>query len=64
MVFGFEHSYAALPPQFFAAVAPTAVAAPEVVILNEPLVRWLAEQGKQALAVELPFPAQQEAPAE
>jgi serine/tyrosine/threonine adenylyltransferase len=41
MVFGFEHSYAALPPQFFAAIAPTPVAAPEVVILNEPLARWL-----------------------
>jgi serine/tyrosine/threonine adenylyltransferase len=41
MVFGFEHSYAALPPQFFATVAPTPVAAPSVVILNEPLARWL-----------------------
>jgi serine/tyrosine/threonine adenylyltransferase len=41
MVFGFEHSYAALPPQFFAAVAPTPVTAPQVVILNEPLARWL-----------------------
>jgi serine/tyrosine/threonine adenylyltransferase len=41
MVFGFEHSYAALPPQFFAAVAPTPIAAPSLVILNEPLARWL-----------------------
>jgi serine/tyrosine/threonine adenylyltransferase len=41
MVFGFEHSYAALPPQFFAAVAPTPVAAPALVIFNEPLARWL-----------------------
>jgi uncharacterized protein YdiU (UPF0061 family) len=41
MDLGFEHSYAALPPQFFASVAPTPVTAPAVVVLNEPLARWL-----------------------
>jgi uncharacterized protein YdiU (UPF0061 family) len=41
MDLGFEHSYAALPPQFFASVAPTPVAAPALVILNEPLAHWL-----------------------
>jgi uncharacterized protein YdiU (UPF0061 family) len=41
MDLGFEHSYAALPPQFFASVAPTPVAAPALVVLNEPLARWL-----------------------
>jgi uncharacterized protein YdiU (UPF0061 family) len=49
MVFGFEHSYAALPPQFFAAIAPTPVVAPEVVILNEPLVRWLGIDSQRLL---------------
>jgi serine/tyrosine/threonine adenylyltransferase len=41
MDLGFEHSYAALPPQFFASVSPTPVAAPALVVLNEPLARWL-----------------------
>jgi serine/tyrosine/threonine adenylyltransferase len=41
MNFGFEHSYSRLPPQFFAAVAPTPAAAPAVVIFNEPLAHWL-----------------------
>lgn len=41
MIFGFEHSYAALPQPFFAAVPPASVAAPELVLLNEPLAAWL-----------------------
>ncbi|MEO8309303.1 MAG: protein adenylyltransferase SelO family protein, partial [Pseudomonadota bacterium] len=41
MVFGFKHSYAALPARFFAAVSPAPVTAPEVVLFNEPLARWL-----------------------
>lgn len=41
MIFGFEHSYAALPQQFFAVVLPASVAVPELVLLNEPLAAWL-----------------------
>ncbi len=50
MHFGFEHSYSRLPPQFFAAVDPTAVATPEVVIFNEPLARWLGIDVQRLLA--------------
>jgi uncharacterized protein YdiU (UPF0061 family) len=50
MVFGFEHSYAALPPQFFAAVAPAPVAAPALVVFNEPLARWLGLDAQRLLS--------------
>src|SRR5881275_1358287 len=39
--FPFEHTYAALPANFFARVVPTPVAAPRLVKLNEPLARHL-----------------------
>jgi serine/tyrosine/threonine adenylyltransferase len=35
--FPFEHTYAALPANFFARVAPTPVAAPRLIKLNQPL---------------------------
>ena len=35
--FPFEHSYAAMPANFFARVAPTPVAAPRLIKLNRPL---------------------------
>src|SRR5438874_8185300 len=35
--FPFENTYAALPPNFFARVAPTPVAAPRLIKLNQPL---------------------------
>jgi uncharacterized protein YdiU (UPF0061 family) len=35
--FPFEHTYAALPANFFARVAPTPVAAPRLIKLNRPL---------------------------
>jgi serine/tyrosine/threonine adenylyltransferase len=49
MRFGFEHSYAALPPHFFSAVEPTVVADPRLVIFNGPLA---TELGLDADAVE------------
>ena len=39
--FAFDNSYARLPDRFFARVAPTPVAAPALVRLNEPLAREL-----------------------
>src|SRR5271154_4441262 len=39
--FPFENTYAALPANFFARVAPTPVAAPRLVKLNRPLARQL-----------------------
>ena len=39
--FGFENTYARLPERFFAAVRPTAVAAPRLVKVNERLAREL-----------------------
>src|SRR4051794_32184253 len=35
--FPFQHSYAALPANFFARVAPTPVASPRLIKLNRPL---------------------------
>jgi uncharacterized protein YdiU (UPF0061 family) len=49
MQLGFEHTYAALPARFHAAVAPTAVADPKLVIFNRPLA---AELGLDVGAVE------------
>ena len=37
--FPFEHTYAALPANFFARVAPTPVAAPRLIKLNRALGR-------------------------
>ena len=37
MRFGFEHSYSALPPHFYARVSPTTVADPLLVVFNQPL---------------------------
>src|ERR1700755_2707582 len=39
--FPFENTYAALPANFFARVAPTPVAAPRLIKLNRPLARHL-----------------------
>jgi uncharacterized protein YdiU (UPF0061 family) len=39
--FPFEHTYAALPANFFARVAPTPVAAPRLIKLNRPLAEQL-----------------------
>src|SRR5689334_14256256 len=39
--FPFEHSYAALPANFFARVAPTPVSAPRLIKLNRPLAEQL-----------------------
>jgi len=39
--FGFDNSYAALPESFFARVAPTPVAAPRLIKLNQPLALQL-----------------------
>src|SRR4029078_3550656 len=39
--FPFQHTYAALPANFFARVAPTPVAAPHLIKLNRPLARHL-----------------------
>jgi serine/tyrosine/threonine adenylyltransferase len=39
--FPFEHSYAAMPANFFARVAPTPVAAPRLIKLNRPLAAHL-----------------------
>src|SRR5687767_13669495 len=41
MRIGFEHSYASLPPRFFARVSPTAVANPGLVIFNRALAEHL-----------------------
>jgi len=41
MRFGFEHSYSALPPHFYARVSPTTVADPRLVIFNHPLAEEL-----------------------
>lgn len=41
MRIGFEHTYAALPPRFYASVKPTAVADPQLVIFNRPLTEEL-----------------------
>ncbi|MEP7311770.1 MAG: protein adenylyltransferase SelO family protein, partial [Pseudomonadota bacterium] len=41
MRFGFEHSYAALPPGFFVEVRPTPVADPHLVVFNRPLAGYL-----------------------
>jgi uncharacterized protein YdiU (UPF0061 family) len=49
MRLGFEHTYSALPPRFYAQVAPTAVEKPQLVVFN----RRLAEElGLDAQAVE------------
>jgi uncharacterized protein YdiU (UPF0061 family) len=39
--FPFQHTYAALPANFFARVAPTPVSAPRLIKLNRPLARHL-----------------------
>src|SRR4051812_21868243 len=39
--FPFDNSYVGLPPRFFAAQAPTAVAGPRLIKLNEPLAAEL-----------------------
>jgi uncharacterized protein YdiU (UPF0061 family) len=39
--FPFQHTYAALPANFFARVAPTPVASPRLIKLNRPLARHL-----------------------
>ena len=39
--FPFQHSYAALPANFFARVAPTPVASPRMIKLNRPLAMQL-----------------------
>jgi len=39
--FGFQHSYAALPSRFYARIAPTAVANPQLLVLNRPLAEDL-----------------------
>ena len=39
--FAFDNSYARLPERFFARLSPTAVAAPHLIKLNEPLARQL-----------------------
>ncbi|HEU4627646.1 MAG TPA: YdiU family protein [Steroidobacteraceae bacterium] len=41
MRLGFEHSYGALPPRFYARVAPTPVAKPQLVIFNQRLAQQL-----------------------
>ena len=41
MRLGFQHSYAALPPRFYARVAPTAVPDPKLVVFNGGLARDL-----------------------
>jgi serine/tyrosine/threonine adenylyltransferase len=45
---GLEHSYAALPPRFYAEVAPASVREPSLLLFNEPLA--IALGLKQALA--------------
>src|SRR5436190_18551810 len=39
--FPFEHTYAALPANFFARVTPTPVASPRLIKLNQPLAKYL-----------------------
>ena len=41
MRFGFQHSYSALPARFYARVAPTPVADPQLLVLNRPLAEDL-----------------------
>ena len=41
MKLGLEHSYAALPARFFAEVAPTPVANPQLLVYNQPLASFL-----------------------
>ncbi len=41
MKLGLEHSYAALPAHFFAAVAPTPVSNPQLLVYNQPLASFL-----------------------
>jgi uncharacterized protein YdiU (UPF0061 family) len=58
IAFAFDNSYARLPERFYAKLAPTAVAKPRLIKLNEPLARelglnpdWLASpEGVQTLA--------------
>lgn len=52
----FEHSYAQLPAAFYAKQLPEPVAAPELLLLNKPLCRYLgidctAAQGDEGLAL-------------
>src|SRR5260370_1152644 len=59
--FPFQNTYAALPANFFARVAPTPVAAPRLIKLNRPLAKhlgldpdWLASpEGAEILAGKL-----------
>ena len=44
MRLGFQHSYAALPPRFYARVAPTVVLDPKLVVFNAGLARDLGLQ--------------------
>ena len=41
MRFGFQHTYASLPGRFYARVAPTPVADPQLLVLNRPLAEAL-----------------------
>jgi len=41
MRFGFQHTYASLPGRFYARVAPTPVADPQLLVLNRPLAEDL-----------------------
>jgi len=47
--FGFQHSYSALPSRFYARVAPTPVADPRLLVLNQPLA---ADLGLEPHALE------------
>lgn len=49
MQLGFEHTYSTLPARFYAAITPTRVAQPQLVIFNRPLA---AELGLEVDAVE------------
>ena len=53
MRFGFEHSYAALPARLHTRVAPTSVAAPQLVVYNAPLAEDLGLRlaGAEAAAI-------------
>src|SRR5262245_1068987 len=48
MHFGFQHTYAGLPPRFYSRIEPTAVAEPRLLIFNESLAQ---ELGLDARAV-------------
>lgn len=50
MILGLGHSYAGLPPRFFAELAPESAKAPRLLVFNEPLAHELGWQAPRSAA--------------